>query len=263
MADDTQTTPEPSGQPTEPTPEPTPAEPVEPTPEPEPAPEPPQPTPAELAAQAEERAFQRMASWQGRREQVLLDSIGNMIRSIQPQQQVQQPANDPQIDAAKFLENPGQALSQMLRTEVPKIFQETVSTQSRAQQAHTNDVIKNAADIMQSDPLFAGKENTEFGTSVAKYVVENLHTMDRSIPPKLAAKLLVQDAVLADNRQKAIKGNPLAGNKPVTGPMGTISAPAKQPAKSNPVKLDSATKQMARVLRISEAEAAKMLADEK
>jgi hypothetical protein len=154
--------------------------------------------------------------------------------------------NDPQIDAAKFLENPGQALSQLLRTEVPKIFRDTVNTQTRAQQAHTNDVIKNAADIMQSDPLFAGKENTEFGTSVAKYVVANLHTMDRSIPPKLAAKLLVQDAVLADNRQKAIKANPLAGNKTQTGPLGTIGAPAPSKPATKPPKLSSDAEALAK-----------------
>ena len=78
MADDTPVAPDASGQ----LPEPTPAPEQTPTPEPESQPPPPPTlTPDQIMEQAAERAFQKLASWDGRRQKDLLDNVGNIVES--------------------------------------------------------------------------------------------------------------------------------------------------------------------------------------
>ena len=218
-------------------------------------------TQEDIIKQAEERAFQRMASWQGRRDKDFFENLGTVIdtklRNIQPQPQ---PVVE-QIDPSKFIENPGQVLSQMLEREVPNILQRTIAKQSAAEQAFNSEVIRHAAGVMDSDPLYSDKE---LGNAVVAEIQKNFGNVNKRLPSDAAAQLLVSTALANVVRQRAsVKTNPLAGNKPHTGPMGTIGAPAVAKASPAPVKLDDTTKRMAAFLGVSEAEAAKMLADSK
>jgi len=235
---DTPDAPVETGQPAEPTPEQdtrvgwTDDEP-EPTPEPipEPVPEPvPEPrlSPADIMEQASERAFQKMASWQGRRDKDLFDNLGNMIDSRFKGQQ--QPPQAPSTDPATMLENP----DAWARTVVPRILDEVVQTRSRAEQEFNSELIRQAAAQMDNDPLFQDKN---LGNAVVSEIQRNFGSIDKKLPPGVAAQLLVNNALASVVRQSRQKQNPLSGNAPQKGPMGTIKPPVAAQAKPKPVKL--------------------------
>jgi hypothetical protein len=260
MADeavDTPATPEPSGQPAEPTPEPA-AEP-EPTPEPTPTPEP-QPrqlTPEEI----EERAFQRTASWMGRREKEFGDSIlRNVTQAIDNRlaefgRTATPPAST--LDPATFLENPEQAL----RSLVPKILHEEVNRHTKSEQSFNTELIRQAAGLMDSDALYQGDEGQKFGAEVVAEIQKNFGTVDKRLPPNVAAQLLVSNAALAVSRKKmGVRVNPLAGNRPATG-IGTITAPAAPAVKPKPVKLSVEAQALKKRFGYTDEEIAKVFAE--
>ncbi len=237
---DTPIAPEPSGQPPEPTTpevqtqsgwvdEPAPETPEttsEPTPEPPPEP---QLTSAEIMEQASERAFQKMASWQGRRDKDLFDNLGNLIDTRLRTQTPQTPP--PSTDPATMLENP----DAWARTVVPKILDEVVQTRTRVDQEFNAELIRQAAQQMDNDPLYQDKA---LGNAVVGAIQKNFNSVNRQIHPTLSAQMMVNSALANVMRQRAqTKTNPLAGNKPATGPMGTVKPPPHTPPKAKPVKL--------------------------
>lgn len=166
---DTPSTPPDSGIEPEPTPEPAPEATIEPTTEQEPTPAP-APTPEEIIRQAEERAFQRTVSWTGRRDKELMDRIGAMIGEIKYAQQ-----NPPLIekgDPAALLENPDAYLGSV----VPKILDREIARRTQAEQTYMSTVIKNAAQIMDTDPLF---EDKEFAADTIKEAEKQFAAIDK------------------------------------------------------------------------------------
>lgn len=234
------------GQGSEPQADPTPQN-QEPTPEPQPEPEPqpaPSLTPEQIAEQAAEKAFQRIASWQGRRDKELFDNLGNIIdtkfRTIQPQSPAPLP-NTP-TDPVTLLENPDAWADAKLRAAVPRIFNEVIQQKTEQEQRYASDLIRHTGTIMDTDPLFSDKA---FGEEVIKEIQGTIGGIDKSIHPSIAAKLLVNSAVTNVYRKKALsKVNPLAGNKPVAGPNGTVKPPAPAAAKPKPVKLSDEAKKL-------------------
>jgi hypothetical protein len=259
MDDETLITPEP-GQDQEPEPETNPEPTPEPTPEPEPEPTPamPQLSQDEIVRQAEERAFQRMASWQGRRDKELFGALESLIESKMPktaQPQIQQTA----IDPATLLENPGAVLESVLRESVPRIFNEEISKRSQAETRFNQDLIRNAASVMDSDPLFSDKA---LGNEVVQEIQKAITQIDRNLPPQVAAQLLVSSATASVFRKRATtKTNPLSANRPATGPIGTIAPPAAKKASTPTVKLSEEAMKLKKRFNYSDEDLARIFKD--
>ncbi|HHT9146685.1 MAG TPA: hypothetical protein ACFYD4_13600 [Candidatus Wunengus sp. YC61] len=117
-------------------------------------------TQEQLLQQAEERAFQRTASWMGRREQTNLDNImRNVVQAIDSRLSKFSPtAPLPQVDKGydpdAFVENP----EPMLRSLVPKIMSEVVSRQAETEKRYNVELVRQAGLLMTSDPAFQGVE---------------------------------------------------------------------------------------------------------
>jgi hypothetical protein len=224
--------------------------------------QPPQLTADEIIRQAEERSFQRTASWIGRRDKDLLDNIGNLINSRIPKQQYQPPPQ-PKVDPAALLDNPGEALRQMgfvSAADVPRLVHETIGQATAAEQRYNADLIQNAAALMDSDPMFADKN---LGNAVVNEIQQSFATIDRRLPPQVAAQLLVNGAVTNIARKATMaKSNPLAGNKPVSGPMGTVKPPVAPAAKAKPIKLSAETAALAKRWNYSQDDLARVFGTE-
>lgn len=216
-----------------------------------PQPPPKQPTPEEI----EERAFQRAASWLGRREAENTEKILRRVAEIvEPIKRTNQPAQPqtPTIDTAQFLENPEAALEHL----VPKLLDREVSRRTQAENAFSQDVIRHAANLMGNDPLFSDQA---LGNEVVQEITKNFAGVDRSLRPETAARLLVADSYRSvASRRAATKTNPLAGNKPQKG-IGTITSPAPTKETPKPVKMDAETKRIAEMFGNTDEEIRKYL----
>lgn len=267
MADevvDTQAPPESSGQVQEPTQE---AEVTEQAgvtapAEPEQVNAPPQLTPEQI----EERAFQRTASWTGRELKKFSDDIlGNIRQEIAQFRQAQQPAPalPDKIDAAALLENPDQVLQQrgyVRAADIPRIINETYANQTAAEKRYTTDVSVSAGAIMQADPMFDGEEGKKLATEAMEEVAKIYGTIDRRLPPEVAADLLVNKAVANVARKRAqVRLNPLAGNRPLGPGNGTLKAPPPAQSKAAPIKLDPAAAKIAAMFGNSDKDASELL----
>lgn len=204
-----------------------------------------QPTAEELSQQAEERAFQRFASWQGRREKGLLESVGQMLDSrlsrVPPQ--APPPTSQPQtIDAATLLDKPVEIITQVLQEKAPNIIANIAKAQSQAEQQFTQSVIKGAADIMMADPLFADQA---FGNDVVNEIKNSFGSIRRDLPTEVASQLLVNSAVANVYRKNKAPANGLSGNRPATVPLGGVKPPPATPPKAPPVKLSAEAKALA------------------
>lgn len=258
MADELDTSTPPAGIESEPTPEPD--QTPEPTPdaEPEPEPTPQTPTPPttdEIVRMAEERAFQRMASWQGRRDKDLFDNLGNLIDS-RLRTAVPPPQPPPSTDPATVLENP----DGWLRTQVPRLLDEVVNQRNQAEQQFNTELIRQAASAMDNDPLFTDKT---LGNAVVEEIQRNFTSVNRNVPPAVAAQLLV-NASLANvvRKQAQTRTNPLAGNKPASGPMGTVKPPSVPAQKAKPVKLTAEASALAKRWNYSDEDVARVFGEQ-
>jgi hypothetical protein len=250
MEDDTQAPPEDSGQVAEPVADEQVPDEVAAPPEPEQPPAEPlprQPTPEEI----EERAFQRTASWMGRRDNQLLNRISRVI----DQKLAQQPparAEAPS-DPASMLDDP----DGWARRVVPKIFDEEIHRRTQTEQRANAEIIRVAGSIMDSDPMFADKK---FGAEVIKEIQGNFGKINKNLDPSIAAEMLVDRAVKnVYRRTLTAKASPLAGNVGKTGPTGTISPPATPAPKKEAVKLDPLAKKIAAWFGNTEDEVREML----
>jgi hypothetical protein len=217
-----------SNEPVDVIPDPAPAVPVAPDPA-----TPRQMTPEEI----EERAFQRTASWTGRELKKFSDVILQNIEARLPRAPASSPP--PSTDPATMLENP----DGWLRSALPGMMREEASRQQQAEQNFNTELIRQAAATMDSDPLFADKN---LGNAVVSEIQKNFNNVNRTLHPEVAAQLLVSTALANVVRQNALRrSNGLAGNRPATGPIGTVTPPANTTAKPAPIKIDDMTKRIA------------------
>lgn len=259
---DTQATPpEPTGQAAEPTPQEVPPA----TPQDggngqtgEPPHTPPQLTPEQREQQLEERMFQRVASWQGRRDKALLDSISQIV-AARPNPQAQTPPQPAAIDATTLLEKPEAVLNQFLETQAPKVFEKVFHQRTQAEQQFTGDVVRNAAALMDTDPLFT---DLAFGNEVVAEIQRNFGNMRRDVSPEVAAQLLVNSAVTNVYRKTKSPANGLSENRPAVGPLGGVKPPPFTPPKAPPVKLSSEAKKLAERFGYKDEDLAKVFAVE-
>lgn len=221
---------------------------------------PPQLTPEDKERQLEERMFQRMASWQGRRDKALLDSIGQAIdsrlRTSPPSQPA--PSAPSAIDAAQLLEKPDLVISQILEAQAPKVFEKVMHQRTQADQHFTNEVIKGAAAIMDNDPLFSDQA---FGNEVVSEIQKEFGNMRRDIDPNVAAQLMVNKAVANVYRKNKAPANGLSGNRPATVPLGGVKPPPAQTPKAPPVKLSPEAKLLAERFGYKDEDLAKVFAE--
>lgn len=205
----------------------------------EPVMSPPPPlTPEEI----EERAFQRTASWMGRREKEFSDNILRNVSQLLESKLAHLGENvesPPATDSTEIFENP----DKWARTIFPKILHEEISKQTRAEQTFNTEVIRHAARLMDSSPLYTDKI---LGSEVVAEIQKGFGSINRSLSPDIAAELTVNRALeKVISARTAVKANPLAGNTPVIG-IGTIKPPAVVPTvKAPPVKLDDMAKKVA------------------
>jgi len=213
------------------------------------------PSPDEIIRQAEERAFQRTASWMGRRDKDLMDHIGNLIdsriRTVAPL-----PAS---TDPTSILDDPDRWTESKIRAAVPQILNEEIQKRMQADQGYTAGVIQHAARIMDSDPLF---EDKTFGAEVVAEAQKQFGTLQKNIPPDVAAELLINKALASVNRRKMLeKKNPLAGNQPGKV-VGGITAPPAPAAKPKVPKLSESAQALAKRWGYSAEDLAKVFKDE-
>jgi hypothetical protein len=209
------------------------------TPIPDPVPEPVQLTPEQIMAQAEERAFQRMASWSGRRDKELLDTIGGLIdQKFQRTQQIEAEPTEP----ASILDDPDGWAERKIRQLAPKVMYEEQTRISTADKNYTSALIQNAGRMMDNDPLFADKE---FGGQVIEEIQAQFNNINKQLPPDVNAQLLINSAVANIYRKKGVKTNALSGNTGVKTGVGGISSSGKTPAPAKAPKLSPDAQRLA------------------
>ena len=216
---------EPGVEPTEPIEEPTePTEPVEPV-EPEP--------PTQLSSEEIiEKSFQKTASWLGRRDQDLLQNVGNLI-----DQKIGKIVPEPTPSSP---ENVFDAPDQWFETK----YEQRKQRETQEQVEYNNTMFKTAGNLMDTDPLFADKE---LGAAVLEEVKKIAPTIDRRIPADAAGNLMVKDALVNVYRKRAEKKiNPLDKNTPTKTPIGTVTPPTPQPLKGKAPKLSPLASEMAK-----------------
>lgn len=192
----------------------------------------------EIMELATERAFQRMTTWIGRRDVALLSNMGREI-DARVQRIVPSPPSR-STEPAEMLEDP----DKWARSIVPRIIDEEISKRTQADQSFNTELIRQAVGFMDNDPLFADKE---LGSEVIGEITKNFGTVDKRFPPTVAAQLLVNKALANVIRQRTFtKTNPLAANKPIIGPLGTITAPVVAAAKPKPIKLSESAAALAK-----------------
>jgi len=224
----------------------------------------PQLTPEERERQLEERMVQRMSSWTGRRDKALLDSMGQLIdsrlRSVQPAPQMAPPASPASpVDAAALLEKPDFVIGKILEEQAPRLFERVMQQRTVADQQYTNDVVKGAAAIMDSDPLFT---DVSFGNEVVSEIQKEFGNMRRDIDPSIAAQLIVNKAVTNVYRKNKAPVNGLSGNRPAGVPLGGVKPPPAQTPKAPPVKLSPEAKLLAERFGYKDEDLAKVFAVE-
>jgi hypothetical protein len=215
-------------------------------------PQPPQINPDEIV----EKAFQRTASWMGRRDKDLIDNISNIIdariRNIVPPQAPPQPMTS---DPAALLENPDAYLEARFKTAVPRIIDQEITRRTQREQAYFTNTVKNTARLLDSDPLFDDKA---LGAEVVAEIQARLPHVDKRLPEDVQAKLLVSDSLAAVYRkQRMAKVNPLANNTPGKAPATQGPPAATKPSVKVP-KLDAYTMKWAKEWGYKDEDIAKL-----
>ena len=169
----------------------------------------------EAKAKAEEeiieKAFQKTASWMGRRDSELLNKVSEIVNEKVTAAK-ETPVATAESEAEKLFENPRQWLNQELNEREQKVTN------------YTSAVVKTAGKMMDADPLMADKE---FGKEVVMEIQQNIGNLDGRVPPQIAAKVLVSDGIANVYRRRANKEtNPLKGNTPATDALGNVSGAA-------------------------------------
>lgn len=228
---------------------------VEPPPE---AAQPPQLTPEQIIERAAEVSFQKMASWQGRRDKEFLTNISQMIESRVPPAQTPSPA-PPSMDPATLLENPDAWLEQA----APKILTKLAQKEQAKVEQYNNEIVRHIGITISNDPIFAGDENEvnkETRKAILDEVTANISKVDRSIPPNIAARMVYNDAISGIYRKTInARVNPLAKNTPMTGPSATLTPPVHTPPKARPVVLDDVAKAFKNAYKLTDEEVAEYL----
>lgn len=214
----------------------------------------PQISPDEIIRQAEEKAFQRTASWMGRRDKDLLDNISNLIdtrlRAATPP-----PQTHISSDPATILDDPDMWAETKIRQAVPGILNDEIQRLTQKDQQYTADIIREAGRIMDVDPLF---EDKNFGEEVVKEVQKQFTSLNKSLPANVGAELLINRAIATVSRNQALtKKNPLAGNQPGNVPGNQRPPVAAHTAVKSP-KLSDTAAQLAKRWGYSPEELAKI-----
>jgi hypothetical protein len=222
----------------------------------EPAAEPVQPTPAELMQQAEERAFQRMASWTGQRDKDLLNTIGGMIdqKFSQTKRIEQEPPN-----VSSILDDPEAWLDQRIREKAPRVMLEEVERATTAERNYNSSIIQVAGQMMDNDPLF---KDRDFGAEVIKEIQQQFGGLNKQLHPNVNAQLLINSAVVNVYRKRAGQNtNALSGNTGVKSGVGGVKPGNVVPLKSKPVKLSPDAEKLARRWGYKEDDLARVFKD--
>ena len=198
-------------------------------------------TTAEIMAQADERAFQRFASWSGRRDKELLDAVGNMINQRPPSAPA---TNQAQSDPATILDNPDAWVEERIRQTAPRVLSEEINRLSAVERNYKSSLIQHAGQIMDTDPLFADKV---FGNEVIGEIQQLFGSVNKSLPPDVNAQLLISNAVTNIYRKNAAKKvNALAGNTGVKPGVGGVKPGNPPPVRGKVIKLSPATERLAK-----------------
>ena len=202
---------------------------VEPTPEPEPV-----------------MTLQQVQSWVGRRDAQLRNEFKEGISQI--------------LQAVQSRPTPGEeapdATTQLLND--PEGFMSNfINKQKQVETQKTQAFITSAARIFDSDPDFTDNK-------LGMEVIEQMKSipMNHNLPPDVAADLVVSKAkaqVLA--ARVRTKTNPLAGNKPASVPLGTVS-PSAAPSPAKPrVKVEDEVAAFGKRMGFSDDEIQAILKD--
>lgn len=155
-----------------------------------------------------EKAFQRTATWLGRRDQELMQNLGTLI-----DQKIASGSQPPEnISSDDILENPNQWFEQR--------YKQLRTQETQNEVTFNRNIINAAARIMDNEPLL--KDET-LGKEVVEEVRKNFPQVNKHLPPQVAADLLVKNAITnVYRKRKSTKTNSLEKNKPTNEPLGTV-----------------------------------------
>jgi hypothetical protein len=193
------------------------------------------PSADDIISRAGEQAFQRMASWQGRRDKDLLDNVGHIIDS-----KFQQSQAAPKEDTTIY-DDPDGWINKKFQETMPHMVNQEIQRRTTQDQQYTSEVIQYAGRIMDADPLFQDKA---LGNEVINEVQKTFGKVNKGLNPDVSAQLLVSNAYTNVMRKKNVKANPLAGNGGAKG-VGGVTAPVGTSPKAKPVKLTAEAQKLA------------------
>lgn len=168
--------------------------------------------------QLEERLFQKMASWTGRREQELMKAVGTIIEQRIPKQAVAaEQGAEPTI-----YDNPDAWLERKMErknAEKAQFFQKAIMTA--------------AGEVLNNPALAANKQD------IAREIHAAAPRMRMDLPPEIAGAMLAKEAALNYFTKKAGQPvNPLAGNKPTGAALGGLKGNSAKTATKTSVPKD-------------------------
>ena len=196
-------------------------------------------TSEQIMQQAEERAFQRMASWSGRRDKELLDTIGGLIDSKFTQtRQVTEPS-----EPSSILDDPDGWAERKIRQLAPRVMYEEAARATTAERNYNSSLIQHAGRMMDNDEMF---KDREYGNQVIQEIQSQFSSINKNLPPDVNAELLINKAVTSLARKgRAMKGNALAGNTGVKAGVGGVGAPSVTRKSVNVPKLSPEAQRLA------------------
>ena len=173
-----------------------------------------EPTPAPEVP-LEDKILQKFQSWQGRRDaqmrSEIVTEIMGQITQAAPKLFTPAAPVEPEDLTTRLLNDP--------RGTLTSIMEEN----RRSVEQKGQDYVKNLASIMDSDADL--RDNQEVGMAI----IEKLKTIpyDPALPSNVAADLAFNKAKSMVYGEKIrTRTNPLAGNQPITAPVGTATPPA-------------------------------------
>lgn len=190
------------------------------------------------------KVTQDLRIWLGRRDRELVDTIKREWGPSQRPSETEPPTS--QDMAARLLENPKAFVTDVLRGLGSEEMQ------------YNQEVATSAAQLMAQNDMF-DKDKT-LAADVIEEIKHIYPELPKNIHPKVAARLVLGEAMSKTMMKRmGTKPNPLAHNKPATGPLGTIqsSAPARPGAK--PVVLDDKMRRLVQGFGFSEDVAQELL----
>lgn len=210
-------------------------------------------TVSELVAQEVEKAFQRIATRDGRRDKELLGAVENMIS-----QRIPLPRPAP-MDTASILDDPDAWVAERIQQLAPQVLHNEINRATLAERNYTTSVFQHVGQVMDCTPAFKDKT---LGAEVVEEFQKISGNINKSLPPDVGGELLLARAYMTVMGRRNTKGNALSGNNGIKGGVGGVKSSATSPlAKAKPLKLSPDVQRLAKIWDYKEEDLQRVFKD--